>query len=145
MKTSIIIQISFWSLLLASSALAWRFGGRTEKAGSAIMVLGAALSLVVVSELGRRFHSLEIGLLFADFAVLAGLWALMLRSKGYWPIWACAFQLSSLVTHLAVTVASHQVVKGYAVLQGFWAYPIIIAMLLGVLSNINARKRNQQP
>jgi hypothetical protein len=140
MKTHLIAQLGFWLLLLASAFFAWRRGGKAERMGSAIMVAGAALSMAAVAELANRFHSAEIGLFFVDLAVLAAFWALMLRSNRYWPIWASAFQLAGIMTHFAAFVTPHLLPASYAILQGLWAYPIIIVMLLGVFGQMKAHE-----
>jgi hypothetical protein len=131
MNIGIILTLAFWIFLAISAALAWRYGGKPERHGTIIMLCGAVFSTVLVSSLGARFNETEYGLILTDLVMLAAMIRLMITTKRYWPIWANSFQLAAIITHLAVAMVPHSVALAYALLQGFWAYPIVMTMLLG--------------
>lgn len=121
----------FWLILLSSTVLAWRFGGKPERLGSSFMLVAAIGSAVFATYFGTQFSRIEYGLIFVDLLLFAAMVVLMIKTKRFWPIWANSFQLAAILTHLASTMASNSVANAYALLQGFWAYPMLIAMLLG--------------
>jgi hypothetical protein len=67
--------------------------------------------------------------------VLAAVWAMTLRSRAFWPIWATGFQLAAVGTVLAMVWAPPAARSAFALALGFWAYPILAAILLGSIRN----------
>lgn len=131
MSISILVFLFFWLALIVSAGLAIIYGGRPEKLGGLVMVLGAVSSAIVVADIQTRFQGIELGLLLADLGMLGALIVLMLNSTRFWPIWANSFQLAAIITHIAAALMPKPVADAYAVLQGFWAYPILATLLLG--------------
>jgi Flp pilus assembly pilin Flp len=142
MNMNQLAQTIFWLSLIVSVAICWRYGEKPELAGSAIMVGGAILSVAAVSDFVGSFTRIEYGLIAVDVAVLVALYALMLRSNRFWPIWASAFQTAAMLTHATTVLAPATVPAGYALLQGFWAYPVIGSMLAGVFGQLQAVKQS---
>ncbi len=131
MSISVFVFLAFWCALIVSAGLAIIYGGRPEKLGGIVMVLGAVSSAIVVADIKTRFQGIELGLVLADLGMLGALMILMLTSTRFWPIWANSFQLAAIITHVAAALMPQPVADAYAVLQGFWAYPILATLLLG--------------
>lgn len=123
----ILLEIYLVTLLLACSYAYWN-GGATEKQGSAIMVAGSVLTALM----GTGWHGVNFGVLLVDLAVLATLVVLMLRTDKYWLLWMTAFHLIGVLTHIAKLIDPTILVRANAIGQGFWAYPMLIALALGV-------------
>jgi hypothetical protein len=95
------------------------------------MAIGSVLSVVVTPQLGVRFRDAELGIMIVDAAVLVAFLVVALRSDRFWPLWAAAFQAVAIATHVAA-VANPQVFWfAYALAQGFWAYPMLLAIVIG--------------
>ena len=126
-----ILQLVYWTVLAASAAFVFWRGGTPEKAGVAIIGIGSVLSVIATSELEERFRSMEWGILLVDVAVLVALLAVALRSDRFWPLWAAGFHVIGVVTHVATLVDPDIVSYAYALAQGFWAYPMLAAVVIG--------------
>jgi CBS domain containing-hemolysin-like protein len=135
----IFAQVGFWFTLLISVGSALRWGGKTERVGATAMLSAAALTSLLVSSASERFTSVETGVLIVDVTLLGALLWLTVTSPRFWPIWSAAFQLVAILTHLAAGLLPKSVAAGYSVLQGFWAYPAMFAMLLGVYGVVKAK------
>lgn len=70
--------------------------------------------------------------LAVDLFLLAGLYALMLASRRYWPIWIVGFHLVAVITHLSTVVAPSFTPGVYQAMEAFWAIPVLLSMLIGV-------------
>jgi hypothetical protein len=121
----------FWAFLTGSIYIAVRFGGTPEKLGVMMIGGGSLLSALVVSALPIRFDGVEIGVVIVDIALLAGLFALAMVSKRFWPMWATSFHGAGVLTHIAASMSPHSLTNAYALLQGFWAYPMLVTIMIG--------------
>lgn len=126
-----IMLLVFWAVLIGSVIIVLRHGGQPERIGLAIMVVGSLLSALVVSEMPVRFSSVEPGIFAVDTIVLIALFLLAMTSKRFWPLWATSFHGAGMMTHLAASISTHSLTTAYALLQGFWAYPMFVTVLLG--------------
>jgi len=106
----------------------WR-GGRPER------IVGAATLLAWVATLAledrRDWFELQWGILAVDFVFLAVLVALALVTDRSWLLFASAFQLLSVVTHLAISL--DRGVRSLAYLRSLtiWSYLILMSLALG--------------
>jgi hypothetical protein len=131
-----ILRLLFLSVLLATCALAFWQGRKSEK-WTAVCLLVAALSSLFVQN--KYFSGTETGVLVIDLMLLAYLLVLALQSDRFWPLWAAAFQVVGTSIHLASIVDSTIWPAAYATAQVFWAYPVLLA--LGVGTWLEARYR----
>jgi hypothetical protein len=122
------------SLLGVSGYALWR-GGRPERFVAIIMLLGSFLSIPAAHMVATIWQSPEFGILAVDLVVLALLIFLLLLSDRFWPIWITAIQFVSVAIHFAVMVELTIVPRAYAMAQGFWAYPMLIVLMIGTLSH----------
>lgn len=123
-----ILVLLYWVSVSATCYLAWRSGGPDERRGAAILLIGSILSVIACSPLPRRFQGGEPGLLAVDLAVLLSFVTLALRSTRPWPIWVAGFHLVAVATHVAVLAQPLILPRAYALAQGFWAYPMMLAL-----------------
>ena len=128
-------QVAFLALFLAALTAAFARGGRTERAGAALM-LAAALGTPLVQMHG--FLSLEVGIAAVDALLLAGLLWLAFASERRWTIYAAGFQVVSVLTHFARFKAGSVHGDVYGHLLVLWSYPVVTALLWGSLSRIRS-------
>lgn len=122
------------ALLLVCGYALWR-GGRPERQGALIMIFGSLLSIPAAAAVHSLWSRPELGLLIVDAIVFALLVALSLRSDRFWPLWMTGFHATSVAIHLATMTELVVVSKAYALAQGFWAYPMLAALLVGALNH----------
>ncbi len=108
-----------------------RLGAQPERHGMAIMLAGSVLSVLATRASNVRFQGLELGILVVDLGVVIAFGALALVSTRFWPLWVTSFQLVALLTHLGAFLMPQTRPPAYAYMQGFFAYPMLIAILLG--------------
>jgi hypothetical protein len=137
-----ILLLIYLVILLSSCGYAIRFGGKSEVYGATIMVVGSFLTPIVGYFFDSRWRSTEFGVLLVDIGVLSLFLALALRSDKYWPLWTTAFQVIGVVTHLARFVDPGIIPRAYSIAQGFWAYPMLVALVIGARGDHIAAKIN---
>jgi len=91
----------------------------------------------------RNFKDISGWFLFVDLCVLGGFVKLLFDSRKYWPIWVGSLQLISVVIHLLDLLVPKTLPAAYAMLQGFWVYPMFFAIMMGTYGSRVALKRNQ--
>lgn len=140
-----LLRLIYAVCLTLTCIVGFGWGGRTERAG-AMIVLIASLTTMMVERPGLfDWRDGRDGLIILDVLVLIALLALALRSRRFWPLWATAFQLIAVSSHLMMFLEPHRILQAYALLQGFWAYPIMLSIMSGSLMrsiSIRAQPRN---
>lgn len=131
----------YLSLVTAVFFYAFRYGEYPEKAGAVIIAAASVLTFVSSATPGNHYNALETEIFVVDIATWVALLRLALTSNRYWPLWATAFHSIALVIHVAVLIDRSIVPQAYAAGQGFWAYPVLVALLLGSERSRRARER----
>jgi hypothetical protein len=131
----ILLELYLVALLLVCSYAYWN-GGVTEKRGAGIMVAGSLLTALV----GTGWRGVNSGVLLVDLAVLVALVFLMLRTDKYWLLWMTAFHVIGVLTHIAKMIDPVILPRAYSIGQGFWAYPMLVALVMGVSEERHRRK-----
>jgi hypothetical protein len=121
----------FAILLIATCLLAFARGGRDERWGATITLLAALLTPLVQIQ---GFVGPEVGIFAVDLMLLMMLGQLAIASDRYWPMAATAFQLNTLSIHLLMMLFPTILPEVYADVTVFWAFPIQIAIIFGVLA-----------
>lgn len=134
----------FWLLALLCCAQAIRFGGRDGR-WAAFLILAASALTVPASRLDHAWGETELARLTVDLLLLAGLYALMLASRRYWPIWMAGFHLVAVVTHLSTLITPSFTPAIYRAMGAFWAIPVLISLLIGVELDRRALARSRIP
>lgn len=125
------LVLLFWCALLATCAYAWRFGGAPERIAAVALAAAAGLSVLVKPDATQAYTHVELGTLAVDLLLLGLLVGLSFRTKRNWPIWASGFHLASVATHIAMAFDTGALPPAYALVQGFWAYPVLISLVAG--------------
>ncbi|MDZ4367596.1 MAG: hypothetical protein U0987_11315 [Afipia sp.] len=124
-------QLPVWvwpTALLAVCALAvWR-GRDDERLAAGSVLAGWALTLMVFKS---RSEDTQWAVLLIDMGLFSVLTWVALRTRRYWPLFAAAFQLLLVVTHLARALDAG--VSGWAYLTAglVWSYLMLAAVGYG--------------
>ena len=121
----------YFACLFAMAGYAWWQGDKEERWGALLLLAGSLLTLLAGSPAGRRFTSVETGILLVDATVLLGFLALALLSDRYWPLWTAALQVIGVLGHLAKLADLDMPRNGYSFLQAFWSYPMMLTIVIG--------------
>jgi len=125
-------QLIYWIFLLACSAYVLWKGGPPERLGIAIAIAASFLSAITVShDLSVRYRHVETGLFTVDLVTLAAFAILALRSDRFWPLWITGIHLVGVATHTAKLLTPEVVPRVYSWIQGLWAYPIVLLIVIG--------------
>lgn len=127
-----IMGILFWLLASVCCAYAAIFGGRDGRWAVA-MILLTSIVTVPATLLGASWGKTELAIFVIDAALLVGLYGLMLASRRYWPIWMTGFHLVAVVSHASTLLAPHYAPHIYRALASFWAIPVLLSLLIGVV------------
>jgi hypothetical protein len=130
------ITALFALLLFGTCAFAFLHGRTDERVAAGAMMGAAVLSPILVN---GGWASPETGVLGIDMALLALLVVIALKSDRFWPLWAAGFHVVGTTIHLATFVDADIWPPAYANAQAFWAWPVLVALLVGTL--LEARYR----
>ncbi len=138
--------ITAFQILLAIVVLyAFLRGGRDERYVGIICIAGWVGTYLVLSPLKGRYESVEMPVMAVDLAVLGGFLVVALRSQRFWPLWVAGLQLTTIMGHFLKGIDSHLLPRAYAVALGFWGYPIVVILAVGVWrSQRRARAEQRQ-
>lgn len=129
----IALQYLYLATLLGVSAIVLPHGHQDARWGIAVILVGSVASYVAQLQIPPDWTSGRWALMLVDTIVLLGLGMIAMRSKRFWPLWIAAFQLIAVTTHLVMLIEPDQVLQAYAILQGLWAYPMLIVLLVTTL------------
>jgi len=138
---TLLFQLLFIAVLFGSCSYAAWFGGWPERAGAAIMVTAAILSVIAATSFYPGWKSPETGIFVVDVLMLGALINLALYSDRYWPLWVTSFHLIAVTIHLASLVDRSVAALAYANAAEFWAYPMLVILAAGTW---NHRRRQSQ-
>jgi hypothetical protein len=127
----VLISLLFWMLTLLCSGYAVVFGGRDGRWAAFLLLAASGLSLPPTL-MDQAYVETELILFAVDLLFLAGLYALMLTSGRFWPIWMTGFHLVVVVTHLSTMLVPDFTPRIYRAMASFWAIPITLTLLIGV-------------
>jgi hypothetical protein len=133
------LQVIYTGFLAVTTIIGVRYGGRSERWGVNIVLLGSIATLCVEVPAIFQWQSNRSALVIVDILVLIAFYCLALKSRRFWPLWATAFHLIAVCSHYVVLMGLSQTLRIYILLQGFWAYPIMLLIILGALSRRQRR------
>lgn len=139
------LRILYIVTLLVTCSVAFWKGGRTERLGALIILIGSGLTIWVEQAHMFDWRHERTGLVIVDLMVLVAFFALALQTNRFWPLWATAFHLIAVATHLIIFIQPPRVLQAYAIIQGFWAYPMLAAILIGSLGAWPLHRRATAP
>lgn len=131
-----LIFFAIFALALAGAVLvAFRYGGRDEKRVAVILLMAAFATPFMQAQ---SFELSQHGLILVDGALLLALIEVALTSDRHWPMFAAAFQMTTIFFHVARGSGAGIVPDAYADSLVFWGYLVIGALIAGTL--IEARE-----
>lgn len=98
-----------------------------------MMALAALFTPFAGGAFNTHWHAPQLGILIVDLALLVGLLVLAFHSRRFWPMSVASFQVVAVLTHPALWIDPTILPFGYALMQGFWAYPQMLLVAFGVL------------
>ncbi|WP_420145348.1 hypothetical protein [Sphingobium sp.] len=117
-------------LTLFGCVFAMVFGGRDGRWFTGAF-LGCVL-LTIPAQLAGSWHATQMWLMLVDALLLAFLIWLMLRSTHYWPVWAAACQLMTVLTHVVTLMLPRFTDLIYASLSTVWVIPLMLFTIIGI-------------
>lgn len=139
-----LLRVLYAACALVTAGIALRWGGRSERAGIAIVVIASLLTVLVESFDTFSWRDGRATLVAVDLLALLAFFVLSACSRSFWPLWVTAFQTIAVATHLLVYHYPQSILQTYALLQGFWAYPIMLTIAFASLANRKRKGRRQQ-
>lgn len=124
------LAASFWLLALLACAYAACFGGRDGR--YFVLISAVAVLLTIAAQLAGSWHRTQYWLMAVDTAVFVALVWLMLRSASYWPIWAAASQLMTVLTHIVTLLLQSFSDRIYEGLSTVWIIPLMLFTIIGI-------------
>ncbi|GAA4024865.1 hypothetical protein GCM10022280_27190 [Sphingomonas swuensis] len=132
-----VIGLAFWLLTLSTCAYAWTRGGRDGRLAAGL-ILGASLLSVPATLIGAHWARTEQAVFVIDIALLAGLYALALRSQRYFVIWLAGLHLVAVISHMSTLLAPDFAPRIYRALSNFWAVPMSLVMFFGIRADVRS-------
>jgi hypothetical protein len=129
-----LLRIFYLCCLAVTCYIGWRRGGRSEKVGVLIILTASMVTILVQQSTMFDWRTDRLTLIGVDVIVLLAFFILALRTRRFWPLWATAFHLIAVCSHFVIFLEPHRILQAYALLQGFWAYPIMVSIILGCRS-----------
>jgi hypothetical protein len=120
----------FWALLIATTGLAFGFGGGPERWTAAMFMVAAVLTRLSFEPAAHRFYEVEILTMTIDMALLAGLLIIVVLSDRYWPICMVALHAFGVAAHVARAMDPDLVRKAYSIALAAPSYlmlPLLLA------------------
>lgn len=127
-----VLALTYWAFLLGCGVYVVRHGPEQERQVFAALVLASLLSGIIASIDNRHIQSVALSILLVDLLLLLFLLFVASRTDRFWPLWTTGFHLIGVLTNVAMLVNPSVVPRAYALAQGFWAYPALLALCLGV-------------
>ncbi|HEY3947622.1 hypothetical protein [Phenylobacterium sp.] len=123
-------------IVICGGAL-WK-GSREEQTAAGGVLLSV---LVTVMLRDPKWAGTQWGAFGSDLGLLILLVAIALRTPKFWPLFAAAFQLLCVVTHIARVVDPGVRAWAYATAQVIWTQWVLFAIGVGTFNNW---RRNRQ-
>lgn len=127
-----VLYFGFWAIAFGFALTAWRWGGPAERWAAGMMTVAALATPAVGDLFNTHWRSPQPGVLLVDILLLFGLLVLALGSARFWPMTLASLQLLAVATHPALWIDPLILPFGYAFMQGFWSYPMMAVVLVGV-------------
>lgn len=128
---ALILPVTFWVVLFAICGFAWRKGRAPERMAALAFLVAAALSVLVKPETMSAYLHFEAGTFVVDLVLMGFLVGLALLTPRNWALWAAGFHLAAVATHITILATDQVMPPAYALLQGFWGYPVLVSLALG--------------
>lgn len=134
MLQSIYAQIAL-VLYVLTCAVAFAWGGRTERIGAAIIAFGILATPIIQD---RRWDHVDLGLLGIDIVQMLAFVVLAFISARLWAVSAAALMVLVVMVHLATLFQGAGQIFPYISAFNAVGYLVLVCLIVGV---IQSRKR----
>jgi hypothetical protein len=131
----------FLMLCLGGWVYAIGRGGAVERCGALILIAGCLLTGIVAPPIGQHFHRMEVGIACVDLLILVALATLAVRSRRPWTIWMASLQAVDVLSHIPILLRPIVMPEAYTILQGLWAWPMMLLLITATYRHQQRRKR----
>jgi hypothetical protein len=132
---SVITPVLAWLLLGLCCGFAATAGGRNGRVGAALLV-GATLGSWSFRGIDGQADPVA-GIVIIDFLLLAGLFALVLKSRVFWPIWVAGFHLLTVEGHVVAMILPEFRGGIFWRFAGIWPILMVAAMTMGIALDVS--------
>lgn len=136
-----VVPIAYAILLTGSALFAICCGGRPERIAGAIVIIGSLLSAVTQLMVPHPWEGVSVGTFAIDFAMLLSFGAILLTSNRFWPIWATAAQLLTVIAHIGPLLRRAHIAIPFAVSEQLWSWFILLLLILATEKHRRERSR----
>jgi hypothetical protein len=131
MTVSVLLAIAYDVSLVAVCLYAFVRGGRPERLGASINLVGSILSSTARLSGFASWAPLEPTILLIDLGVAFGFYKLATTTTRFWPIWAFGFALADIFAGVAGKFLPETTLIAYESGLGVYAYLALIALAIG--------------
>jgi hypothetical protein len=118
---------------------AWFRGGATERRVATAFAI-AAIASIFADLFGHHWHGPNWGVIVVDVIFLVVLVVIARQSTRFWPLWAAASQLGGCLAHFPAIMNPAFPKELYVSTQPYWALPLLVSLLIGVISAHRQRR-----
>ncbi len=128
MLDTLLSQIGFAVAALVG-AFAFLKGDEPERIGAGAFLLGVFATLLIHN--GGALRGVQWGVLTVDLVFLGVCAALAWKSRRSWPVWASAFQLVVVMSHLLVLVDLRPAMAAFYFVINLAGYGVLASIAVG--------------
>lgn len=121
----------YHALLLAACGYALVRGKTDARIVALVFLAGDLATTLLRSHAAGTYSSVEMPILIVDVLGFAGFTYAALISDRFWPLWVSGLQLTTSMGHVLKAIDAQLLPLAYAAALRFWAYPILIILLIG--------------
>ncbi|MDO6416147.1 hypothetical protein Q4F19_17305 [Sphingomonas sp. BIUV-7] len=126
-----VLYFGFWAIFAFFAWWAWSRGGASERWAVGMMSAAALFTPLIGGAFNTHWHAPQLGILAVDCGLLVCLLTLAFYSRRFWPMSVASLQTMAVLTHPALWIDSTILPFGYALMQGFWSYPMMALVMIG--------------
>lgn len=138
-----LLQVIYNCCLGCTCLVVWCRGGGPERLGTASLAACSFATQLVANIPALEVGAAEMGVLLVDLTLLAIVLLIALKTDRFWPLWVCGFHLVGTGTHLVMLVQPDILPEAYRLVRGLWAYPMMVAIVVGTLGPTGTMTRNE--
>ena len=126
-----ILFLAWWGLLGAGLIYAGSRGAAPERLAIAALAINSIATYVATVDPQVSYREVETEVAAADLLLAAVLLWTALRANRRWPLACCGMQLVTVVGHAAKALTPQLSTFTYALMTGFWSWPILFLIVMG--------------
>jgi hypothetical protein len=137
--------ILYYLLLFGACGYAlWR-GKVDARIVAAGFFIGNFATIALRSHSSGGYSSLDPGIFAVDIVCLLAFTYAALISDRFWPLWVSGLQLTTSFGHVLKAIHTDMLPLAYAAALRFWAYPILVILVVGVWRGQQRLRHEREP